>query len=193
MMNERDLIEELLASIEEEEAKNAGLDKPVDQIPVTIDRKTAEIYLKFYKKLMHQADSINEFCDNYIDDETNRINAYRDKMVSKINKQAEFFRNSLKFYAENNPPLTGKTLELVEGSLSFRKVSEKFNHDDKTIVNTFFGGKKTDERFFDDGPKKFSWTKFKNALEVNNGQIMLDGKIVEGVTISPAEEKFIIS
>lgn len=192
MTENKDVLANILESIENQEAEAAGLNNA--ESPVAIDRKTAEIYLKFYKKILKEIDTVNEFCDNYIAQETERVNNSRKEQIEKLEKKAEYFKNSLQFFREHNPPLSGKTLEMVNGNLSFRSTREKFEHDDKFIVSNFFGGNRDDDRFFEEAPKKFSWTKFKKALTVKeDGSVELDGKTVEGVTVTAPQEEFYIA
>lgn len=129
---------------------------------------------------------INALCD----EEVQRINHYREKEISSLDHNAEFFRSLINEYAAeqraSDPDF--KKVSTPYGTLKFRKMPAKWNYDDAKLLESLKSSGLTDLIRVKEEPDKAT---LKKRAVVQDGQVIdpETGSIIEGVTVEEQPEK----
>ena len=106
-----------------------------------------------------------------------------------LDNQIAFYENALKTFAMNEYAETNKkTIKLPNGTLAIKKQQPKYVYNDEQVI----------EFLQENNYKDYIRTKAevnkkdlkKNAIVNNNNELVIDGKVVPGVTVIPQEDKF---
>lgn len=178
----------LAAEIEELKVKLAG-DTEEDGTLLVKNKSDADFYLRQINKLKQQKEEINEFVDQEIERQLRLYQEYREDRVRPLDNQIAFYENALKTFAMNEYAETNKkTIKLPNGTLAIKKQQPKYVYNDEQVL----------EFLQENNYKDYIRTKAevnkkdlkKNAIVNNNNELIIDGKVVPGVTVIPQEDKF---
>lgn len=178
----------LAAEIEELKVKLAG-DTEEDGTLLVKNKSDADFYLRQINKLKQQKEEINEFVDQEIERQLRLYQEYREDRMRPLDNQIAFYENALKTFAMNEYAETNKkTIKLPNGTLAIKKQQPKYVYDDEQVL----------EFLQENNYKDYIRTKAevnkkdlkKNAIVNNNNELIIDGKVVPGVTVIPQEDKF---
>lgn len=178
----------LAAEIEELKVKLAG-DTEEDGTLLVKNKSDADFYLRQINKLKQQKEEINEFVDQEIERQLRLYQEYREDRMRPLDNQIAFYENALKTFAMNEYAETNKkTIKLPNGTLAIKKQQPKYVYNDEQVL----------EFLQENNYKDYIRTKAevnkkdlkKNAIVNNNNELIIDGKVVPGVTIIPQEDKF---
>ena len=178
----------LAAEIEELKVKLAG-DTEEDGTLLVKNKSDADFYLRQINKLKQQKEEINEFVDQEIERQLRLYLEYREDRMRPLDNQIAFYENALKTFAMNEYAETNKkTIKLPNGTLAIKKQQPKYVYNDEQVL----------EFLQENNYKDYIRTKAevnkkdlkKNAIVNNNNELIIDGKVVPGVTVIPQEDKF---
>ena len=178
----------LAAEIEELKVKLAG-DTEEDGTLLVKNKSDADFYLRQINKLKQQKEEINEFVDQEIERQLRLYQEYREDRMRPLDDQIAFYENALKTFAMNEYAETNKkTIKLPNGTLAIKKQQPKYVYNDEQVL----------EFLQENNYKDYIRTKAevnkkdlkKNAIVNNNNELIIDGKVVPGVTVIPQEDKF---
>ena len=178
----------LAAEIEELKVKLAG-DTEEDGTLLVKNKSDADFYLRQINKLKQQKEEINEFVDQEIERQLRLYQEYREDRMRPLDNQIAFYENALKTFAMNEYAETNKkTIKLPNGTLAIKKQQPKYIYNDEQVL----------EFLQENNYKDYIRTKAevnkkdlkKNAIVNNNNELIIDGKVVPGVTVIPQEDKF---
>ena len=178
----------LAAEIEELKVKLAG-DTEEDGTLLVKNKSDADFYLRQINKLKQQKEEINEFVDQEIERQHRLYQEYREDRMRPLDNQIAFYENALKTFAMNEYAETNKkTIKLPNGTLAIKKQQPKYVYNDEQVL----------EFLQENNYKDYIRTKAevnkkdlkKNAIVNNNNELVIDGKVVPGVTVIPQEDKF---
>ena len=178
----------LAAEIEELKVKLAG-DTEEDGTLLVKNKSDADFYLRQINKLKQQKEEINEFVDQEIERQLRLYQEYREDRMRPLDNQIAFYENALKTFAMNEYAETNKkTIKLPNGILAIKKQQPKYVYNDEQVL----------EFLQENNYKDYIRTKAevnkkdlkKNAIVNNNNELIIDGKVVPGVTVIPQEDKF---
>ena len=178
----------LAAEIEELKVKLAG-DTEEDGTLLVKNKSDADFYLRQINKLKQQKEEINEFVDQEIERQFRLYQEYREDRMRPLDNQIAFYENALKTFAMNEYAETNKkTIKLPNGTLAIKKQQPKYIYNDEQVL----------EFLQENNYKDYIRTKAevnkkdlkKNAIVNNNNELVIDGKVVPGVTVIPQEDKF---
>lgn len=178
----------LAAEIEELKVKLAG-DTEEDGTLLVKNKSDADFYLRQINKLKKQKEEINEFVDQEIERQLRLYQEYREDRMRPLDNQIAFYENALKTFAMNEYAETNKkTIKLPNGTLAIKKQQPKYVYNDEQVL----------EFLQENNYKDYIRTKAevnkkdlkKNAIVNNNNELIIDGKVVPGVTVIPQEDKF---
>ena len=178
----------LAAEIEELKVKLAG-DTEEDGTLLVKNESDADFYLRQINKLKQQKEEINEFVDQEIERQLRLYQEYREDRMRPLDNQIAFYENALKTFAMNEYAETNKkTIKLPNGTLAIKKQQPKYVYNDEQVL----------EFLQENNYKDYIRTKAevnkkdlkKNAIVNNNNELIIDGKVVPGVTVIPQEDKF---
>ena len=95
-----DLLNELKASISEQEEKELGLDQEIPEDFKILDEKTANFFMKKLVEINQEMDEINQMCDAEIESVTQKVNTFRKSKIDSLTSTVQYFNNLLENYAK---------------------------------------------------------------------------------------------
>lgn len=184
----RELLDNLYEEITEAEVEELGINIENDSFAITNDEQ-ANFFLRRLEEIRNEKDKINNTCNTEIEKFTQKVNNFRAKELHTLENTENFFSTLLENYARIQ--LQGskkKSLKLPFGTLSFKKSQPKYVYDDETVMNFI---KANDYTEFIRVKEEINKRDLKSALNITeDGIVMLNGKAMEGVIITPGEEVF---
>ena len=176
--------------IDLEEIAALGLDK--DSIPESdLTKEQAEFYLKRYKELREEKEEIEKLHDEKIKTFTKNADKWLEDRLRPITGTMEFYASALENYAVTNPPRSGKTIKMFEGSLSFSKQVPEYHKEEDKLRN-FLAASPDGQKYLEPVPEKIIWNALKKDGELIDNIFKLNGETVYGVTVSIRPDKFVI-
>ena len=185
-----DELEQFMLKAEVEELKvKLAEDVEEDGTLLVKNKSDADFYLRQINKLKQQKEEINEFVDQEIERQLRLYQEYREDRMRPLDNQIAFYENALKTFAMNEYAETNKkTIKLPNGTLAIKKQQPKYVYNDEQVL----------EFLQENNYKDYIRTKAevnkkdlkKNAIVNNNNELIIDGKVVPGVTVIPQEDKF---
>ena len=178
----------LAAEIEELKVKLAG-DTEEDGTLLVKNKSDADFYLRQINKLKQQKEEINEFVDQEIERQLRLYQEYREDRMRPLDNQIAFYENALKTFAMNEYAETNKkTIKLPNGTLAIKKQQPKYVYNDEQVLE--FLQKNNYKDYIRTKAEVNKKDLKKNAIVNNNNELIIDGKVVPGVTVIPQEDKF---
>lgn len=181
-------LEEFMLASEIEELQVRLYSDSDDEKLMVKNKIDADFYLKQIAKLRQQKEEINNFVDGELERQVKKYEEYRQNRLNPLDAQIAFYEEGLRTFALNEYNESGKkSIKLPNGSISIRKQQPKYVYEDATVLEFLQENNLTDYiRTKSEVNKK----DLKKIAAVNNdNQLILDGKIVPGVTVIPQEDK----
>lgn len=183
------LLSEMYDEVVEEEAKELGID--VEKTGYEIkDENQANFFLRRMEEVNKEKAEINDMCDKEIEMFVNRVNSFRNKKLVSLDTTTTYFTQLLEKYAQNAlMESKKKSIKLIFGTLQFKKAADKYEYEDDKII-----------KFIDDNQLvgltrtkvELNKADLKKAITVVDGNVLLEGKPLEGLTITPGGTNFSI-
>ena len=180
-----DLLNELKASISEQEEKELCLDQEIPEDFKILDEKTANFFMKKLVEINQEMDEINQMCDAEIESVTQKVNTFRKSKIDTLTSTAQYFNNLLENYAKIQ--LEGskkKSVKLPYGSLSFKKNPDNIEYNEQDLLAN------SDFDKFIEIKRKIKKSELKKAGEIKDGKFYIDSKLIEDIQVVPGETKF---
>ena len=187
--NLMELLGELNNSVIEDEAAALGINVEGDNLRV-VDDSQANFFLRRMEELNKEKNGINDVCDKEIEAFVNRVNKFRNSKLATADNTMNYFSLLLEKYAQSE--LVGskkKSIKLPFGTLQFKKSVDKYEYEDEKVLafinkNQMIGLTRT--------KVELSKKEIKEAITIVEDKVLLNGKEVEGITVTPGETKFSI-
>lgn len=188
-------LEDLLEEISQEEAKEVGLDFSEINIETAEgfsikDERQANYFIGKVKEIREQREAYARQAQAALDSYTAKVQKFLDRTVGPLDRQEEFFMAALEQFAlterQANPKL--KTFKYIEGTLSFKGQQNEYIYDDKRLLEYLEKHPELDKYI----RRKLEPNKaeLKKAAEVKDGRLFINDNPIDGVTVSPRDEKF---
>lgn len=149
-----------------------------------LNREQAGFFIRKVEEARRQAAEIKAEAEAERKRLVGQIDKWEQAELRKCATAESYLINLLETFAAKE--LEGKavkTVNLPYGKLSFKKQGEKFEYDDTKLVA--FLEKNKLETFISRKPSAKK-TELKEAGAIVNGKLILNGKPVDGITVSPA-------
>lgn len=193
-MKTTETMADLLNFIDEtNNVSNQELDEEARQLnggaPILANRDEANNYIRKYKELEAEIQSIQATAQEAVDQYTQKVEMWEQNQLQQIKRRLQFCKFALEQYTQNNLTDGKKSLRLIEGTIGFRKQPPALVYDDEEEVINYLKQTRPD------------LIKEKLALDKNNlkkdGQIvddtfMLDGKPIPGVSVEQKDKQFVV-
>lgn len=159
----------------------------------------ANYFVKKYKELVAKRDSVNTEAKAEIERYTLLVNAWKEKELNELANTEAFFLSILEEYARKALEEKGgkkKSINLIEGTLGFRKQQNELLYDEEQVVEFC---KKHLPKAYELGiiapPKPVSYSIDKKALKEavlksEDGKLHLNGEVLSDFQVLEKEEKF---
>lgn len=188
-------LEDLLEEISQEEAKEVGIDFSEINIETAEgfsikDERQANYFIGKVKEIREQREAYARQAQDALDSYTAKVQKFLDRTVGPLDRQEEFFMAALEQFAlterQTNPKL--KTFKYIEGTLSFKSQQNEYIYDDKRLLEYLEKHSELDKYI----RRKLEPNKseLKKAAEVKDGRLFINDNPIDGVTVSPRDEKF---
>lgn len=187
--SELNFLESLKEFMDQEEIKDLNINDPESfQIQ---SKEQANYFVKKILEIRSQQNEINKLADNEIKKTTTRVNQWRESEIEKTQQDEEYIMGLLRTFAEKEivNVKKGKTIKLPFGSLSFKKQQPKYEYDDKKLLEVLESADDLKKQFveYKSSAKK---QELKKAGVVIENKLYINNKVIDGVTITPQDEKF---
>lgn len=117
------------------------------------------------------------------------IMQWQEKELNTIHAGMDYFNGLLREYAESELDGTKKrSIKLPFGTLAFRAQQPKFNYDDDALK--LYLQNQSSDLVEEKVEYKVNKTELKKRAMIVDGKLMLDGQVVDGVTIEMLDDKF---
>lgn len=183
-----DILNALFDEITEEEVKELGIEINDEKFAITSDEQ-ANFFLRRLEEIRSEKDKINNACNNEIERFVNKVNSFRAKETLSLDNTEKYFICLLESYARKQ--LEGskkKSLKLPFGTMSFKKGQRKMVYEDEALMTYIKNNNLVD---FIRTKEEINKAELKKAVELQeDGNVTLNGQVVEGITTLPAEETF---
>lgn len=183
-----DILDSLFESITEEEVKELNIEIENNNFSITSDEQ-ANFFLRRLEEISSEKDKINNTCNNEIERFTARVNNFRAKEILSLENTERYFCTLLESYARLQ--LEGskkKSIKLPFGTMSFKKSPTKIVYDDEILMKFI---KEHNLNDFIRIKEEINKKDLKSQLTIkDDGTVVLDDKVVEGVSTMPGETTF---
>lgn len=181
--------EDLLASIDREEAEECGIEEGA----TISSRDQANWYARKYLELQADITDKETTAKDYLEATKKRVEHWLEKSTSGSRSSAEYIKSLLEAFASRE--LEGaarKSLKLVDGTLSFKKQQDEYEYDEEKIrvflLDTDGGGD-----YLVAQPAKVDKAKLKKEGTVKDGHLFINDVEIKGIKVTPREDKFSVS
>lgn len=182
-----DFMSELRSFMDDIEVK--GLDISTEETFKITSREQANYFVRKAMELKNQEEEVIMTAKQEAERLLGIIKDWEEKELSTIHSGMEYFNGLLREYAERELDGSKKrSIKLPFGTLQFRTQQPKFNYDDdalKIYLQTLASDLVEEKIDY-----KVNKTELKKRAMILDGKLMLDGKVVEGVTIELLDDKF---
>lgn len=189
-MFDNDILESLFDEITEAEVKELGIEIENERFAITNDEQ-ANFFLRRLQDIRSEKDKINTTCNNEIERFVAKVNNFRAKEILSLENTENYFSVLLESYAKKQ--LEGskkKSLKLPFGTMSFKKGQRKMVYDDEALM-TFI--KTNGLNDYIRTKEEINKADLKKAIvTTDEGTVVLNGQVVDGITTTPGEESFSI-
>lgn len=182
---EQSFLDDLLEYVNEEEEQALGIQH--DEAFVIDSVEQANYFARKLNELRAEKQQIAATAQDQIDVYVQRVDAWKNKTLAPLEYEEDRLLAMLKFFAETQlSGSTKKSIKLVEGTLQFRKQQAAYEYNDELLLDYMQRAAAQYVVIKPSVDKK----EFKKAITVKDGQAILDGNIVPGVTITERPEAF---
>lgn len=183
------LIDEMYEGIIETEAIELGID--VEKVGFSITKESqANFFLKRMEEVSKEKAELNEMCDKDIEAHINKVNEFRNKKVAGIDNAINYFTELLEDFAKKELLVSKKkSMKLINGTLQFKKAADKYEYEEEKLIkymneNNLVGFTRT--------KVELNKVELKKSVTVVKDEVMLEGKKIEGITVTPGLINFSI-
>lgn len=151
-------------------------------------REQAGFFIRKLQEARAEAEQINLSADKEIQRLSASVNTWREKELNRCNNVEGYIISLLQDFAARE--LEGsdkKSLKLPFGTLAFKSQQDKYEYDDKVLLDYLKQNKINEFIRIKEEPNK---VELKKNTEVQNGKLLYKGKEIAGVTVTPQEPKF---
>lgn len=179
-------LNDLLEFIDEQEVQELGLDT-ADETYTIRDMSHANYIVKKLREVRNQKEEIEEVCLKQMQSYQDKIQRYRENVLKPLIGTETYLLGLIQEFAKRElEGSTKKSLKLIEGTAQFRTPPAKFEYDEEVLLAFL----QTDLPDFVKQTPSINKADLKKAGKVDKGALLVDGKTIPGVTITPQEEKF---
>lgn len=182
-----DFMQELEEFITEEEAKALDIDYEADTLKIQSPSQ-ADFFLKLLNQANQEVNYINTMCDTKIEQHNERVNRFREHNIKGLSSQINYYTMLLQTYAEETLNDKKKSMKLPEGTIGLRAQADKIDYDEEIVVD--FLKANHPELIKTKIKEDIDKAGLKKIAESRDGVYILDGKEVEGITVTPQPKKF---
>jgi hypothetical protein len=181
-------LEELHNYMDKEEVKELNINITEDDSFQIVNKEQAGFFIRKIQEARQEAEEINENANKEIERISNKVNAWREQELSKCASTEAYILNLLKNFAEKELSDTDKrSIKLPFGTLAFKKQQDKFDYDDAALLQCLENNKLEDYIQRKPSVKK---AELKKTGTVKDGKLYIDGVLIEGIVITPQDDKF---
>ena len=182
-----DLLADLLASIDEQEIQELGLDSIEADKVIIQSSSDAEYYLKKVKDIDNELRSIEATAQVQLERHKQKIDNWKESSSRSLVSAREYFASLLEEYTRRS--LDGsskKSIKLIEGTLALKAQQPEYDYDDDKLVEWL---QKHSPQHVKSKPSVDKVLLKKDSV-VKEGKLVLAGKEVNGVTVTERGDKF---
>lgn len=190
LLGNGDILSELYEEITDAEVEELGIDIENERFEITTEEQ-ANFFLRQLSEIRGQQDKINMTCNKEIERFTSKVNEFRAKRISSLQSTENYFVSLLENYARVQlADSKKKSMKTPFGTLGFKKGQAKFNYDEESLMKFI---KSHELSQFIKIKEEINKKDLKAAILIDdNGAPLINGELVEGITITPGEEKFTV-
>lgn len=185
---------ELFEEIDAEEAKELQIEDPTAEGFSIKSEKQANYFIRRLKKIQSEKAEAARMSQEALNEYTVKVQRYLDGVCNPLNSQEEFFLAALHEYAlkEKQKDPKKKTFKMIEGTLAFKKQVPEYLYDDDALKKFLKEDKSLEKDYL---KEKTTYTPDKVKIKADGtvnktGQLLLNNKIVTGITVTERPEKF---
>lgn len=170
--------------IDDEESKVYEPDKGMFSIH---DEEQANYFIWQYHKLEEEIEQHEKIAKDYLEQKKKLTDEWLEKENSSLEARMEYLKAALREYAQRE--LEGskkKSLKLIEGSLSFRKVQPKLSYNDDILRSYLADSGKTE--YLKPQKPAVDHAGLKKHFVIDDDKAYLDGQELPGVDVKQADE-----
>lgn len=157
-----------------------------------IDMITANYYVGLIKKNKVKAEEYAEKAKDMKNDFSFRVDNWLRGRLNALDYSNEFYLSKLQEYFNQNPPEGNKkTISLPEGNIGFYAVREKFDFDtnEKEIIAMLESNPDLQKKYLKYKPS-IDRMALRKACLPEDGKVTVEGKVLPGVSYTPATTEF---
>lgn len=189
-----DLMQDLMDFMESEEAKQLDIKLGIEEKErFTIkSMDQANYFIKRIVALNQEKDNVRALSKSELERTKERLALWEQKKTESIDNQINYLSGLLEEFAKENLPTGKKTLELPAGKLQFKKQQPAYKYNEELLLESLKAIQA--EQFIVASPVTYSVDK--NALKkegvIVKGQLYINDRPVEGVTVEERPQQFIV-
>lgn len=188
-----DLMQDLMEFMESEEAKQLDIQIGNEKEPFVIkSMDQANYFVKRIAALNEEKARIKETVKAELERTKQRLAVWEEKQVNSLDNSIEYFTKLLEEFAKDNLPKGKKSISLPNGTLQFKKQLPAYKYDDEMIISAL--RQIGQEHFIMQSPVTYSVDKtaLKKESQIIDGHLVLNGQVIEGVTIEERPQLFVV-
>jgi bifunctional N-acetylglucosamine-1-phosphate-uridyltransferase/glucosamine-1-phosphate-acetyltransferase GlmU-like protein len=191
MINENELLNDLLQSMQEEEATTLGIEVTNPAFEIT-NQNQAMYFIRQYKDLEEEQQRINSICDEQLKAFALRLENWRTKQLESTEKQKQFIEDLLKPFTERELLLSNKkTLKLPFGTLGFSKQQPLYEYADDDVLK-FLKDHQLNDLIRTKTVESINKIELKKTGIIKDNVVYISNMPVEGLKVTTREDKFTI-
>lgn len=195
-MMDKSFYDDLYNEITEEEVKELRIDLDNEQFKI-VSKDQANFFLRQITELTKQKEEINENCDTMIESYMGKVNKFREKETTSIDRSISYFTTLLEAYAEeflSEEKGKKKSIKLPFGTLQFKKTQASFNYGEEKNVLNFLKTAPNMEKYVATTVKEsIDKKKLKADATIVDGQLYIGETKIPEIEVNPPKEKFSIN
>lgn len=126
---------DMLDFIEDEEIEELGLEEANEEGFQIQNRDQAEYFLKKLKEMQAEMEEVKTYAKEYMAKQKEKISKWEESKLNEFEFMHDRYLNYLQEYAKNEiADSKKKSLKLVEGTLQFRKIADKYEYKDDVLL-----------------------------------------------------------
>lgn len=173
--------------MDSEEVQELNIDTEGQHFKIT-SREQAGFFIRKVQEVREEAEQINAAAKKELDRLAAKITTWQEKEIARCANAESYIMSLLENFAEEELAGSDKrSLKLPFGTLGFRKQQDKYEYDDKTLLEFLEENKLETYIQRKPSPKKAD---LKKVGMVKDGSLYVDGVLIKGITITPQEDKF---
>ncbi len=186
-INTESIKESLNSFIEEKE--NIELNTQDEGYQIETQRE-ANYFIRKYKELQEELDAIEEEKKESIANYKEKVELWAETETAKREKDMDRLKDMLKVYADNNRG-DKQSLNLIEGTLQFRKQQDLIEYDEKEFIKQL-REKKLNEYINIKITESVKKRDLNKNIKSYNGVVKLGDAVLENVTVTKREDSFTV-